>query len=75
MFYAKVETPEADFRWLAGHGFDAVTTGDEPALQAEARRQGLKPWTCLGTFNPPSDDPSMLCVDVNGDRQKWFGSG
>jgi len=75
IFYSKVEAPEADLRWLAAHGFDAVTTGDEPALQAQARQQGLEPWACLGTFNPPSGAPELLCVDVGGNRQKWFGSG
>lgn len=75
VYYSVVEGPEEDFRWLARHGFDAVVTGDDPALAALAREHELEPWTCLGTFQLPSDDPSLLCVDLNGGRQKWFGSG
>ena len=44
MFYAKVESLEADLQWLAAHGFDAVTGGDDPEFHEMARRQGLESW-------------------------------
>jgi hypothetical protein len=74
-FYGEVEGLDSDLAWLAAHGWDAVISGDDPAFQAAARAHGLTPWACLGAFTPPSDDPALLCLDVNGDRQRWFGSG
>ena len=75
VYYSTVTTPAEDFRWLADHGFDAVTVGDQPDLVAEARRAGLEAWICLGTFGPTADDDAQLCVGLDGARHKWFGSG
>ena len=75
MFYGKVDGWQADLAWVADHGWDAVIGEDDPAFHAAVRAHGMEPWTCLGAFSSPADDPALLCLDVNGRRQKWFGSG
>lgn len=74
MFYSKVEDAEADLKWIAGHGFDAVVAGDDADFQAAARRHGLAAWACMHTFAPPGEEQDFLCVDVHGKRHKWFSS-
>lgn len=76
MFYTEpVGGLTKDMAWLAEQGWDVVVGGDDPALQSAAREHGMTPWSCLGAFTPPDDDPALLCVDINGQRQRWFGSG
>ncbi|MHB9023904.1 MAG: hypothetical protein ACYC7E_06960 [Armatimonadota bacterium] len=75
MFYGPVDGLDADLDWLKAHGWDAVIGGDDPAFQQAVCARGMAPWTCLGAFTPPGDDPALLCLDVNGTRQQWFGSG
>ncbi len=76
MFYMGARDAwDADLAWLAARGWNAVIGVGEPELPEIARAHGMAAWTCLGAFAPPEDDPALLCLDVNGQRQRWFGSG
>lgn len=76
MFYTEpVDSLSVDLIWLADGGWNTIITEDNPAVHAAIRAQGMTPWTCLGAFTPPSDDPTLLCLDIDGERRRWFGSG
>lgn len=68
------EHPEEHARFLADQGVQVVVTGPDPAAIHAARRVGLKVYLCSGAFGKGDRPDDLLSVDVNGDRQIWFGS-
>ena len=68
------EHPEEHARFLADQGVRYVVTGADPAAIHAARSAGLKVYLCSGAFGKGNRPDDLLSVDVNGDRQIWFGS-
>ncbi|MCM8758956.1 MAG: hypothetical protein NC906_04195 [Candidatus Omnitrophica bacterium] len=64
-----------DIKWLADNGFDFLIGSSNDRFIALCRKYKIEPWTCLGTFNPPTKSPEYLCVSINGERKEWFSSG
>ena len=77
MFYAKVESLEADLQWLAAHGFDAVTGGDDPEFHEMARAitltqapavpgKGTIAVVCAGTSDLPIAEEAVVTARLLG---------
>jgi len=68
------EHPEEHARFLADQGIEYVVLGADPGAIQAARRAGLKVYVCSGAFGKGNRPDDLLSIDVNGDRQIWFGS-
>jgi hypothetical protein len=65
---------KANARFLAEHGFEAVVTGADPASVEAGREAGLAVYACGGAYGKGNFPDDFLSIDVNGNRQIWFGS-
>lgn len=60
--------------FLADQGFGAIVAGGDPATVDACVKHGIILYLCSGAYGKGSFPDDFLSVDVNGDRQLWFGS-
>ena len=59
---------------LADNGFEYVVADGSQQTVAACADNGLSLYLCSGAFGKGSHPDEFLSLDVNGDRQIWFGS-
>lgn len=68
--------PERCAEEFARCGISAVVSGRNKAAAQLFSTAGLDYYICCGCFSLPGQpDEALLCVDSNGNRTAWFGSG
>ena len=76
MYASFKERKEDEIRYLKDKGITSLVIGLDKECIEIASHLGLDVYVCTGTYSlPKSDSNKYLSVDINGNRQIWFGSG
>lgn len=68
-------TPPGDHvKFLADNGIGTVVAGGAPETVEACAAHGVALYLCSGAYGRGGFSDAHLSVDVNGDRQVWFGS-